>query len=79
MKSTWLVNGFFDVEMIEKAEWNTVKVYLRGMNNTRALMAEATFKNNDDAYRNAMDNAMDRILGLAHTVQLVRSAKPSST
>lgn len=79
MASTWFPNGFFDVEMIEGDGSHTAKVYLRGMDSTRALMAEATFQNNEIAFQNAMEKALDQIAVLGLRVQEARSAKPSST
>lgn len=72
MKSTWIKNGFFDVEMVEEPGRYTAKVYLRGMNESRALIAEATFRSNEVACKNAIDNAMDRIAELGRTVDRTR-------
>lgn len=78
MKSTWFPNSFFDVNMIEADGKHTARVYLRGMDDTRALMAEATFESQELAFRNAMDKALDQIAVLGRKVQEARSRKPMS-
>lgn len=79
MTSTWFPNGFFDVEMIEADGRHTAKIYLRGMDDTRALLAEETFQSNEVAFQNAVEKAMDQLAVLGRKVQEARSAKPPST
>jgi hypothetical protein len=77
MKSHWFPNGFFDINMIEADGKHIARVYLRGMDDTRALMAESIFENQDLAFRNAIDKALDQIAVLGRKVQEARTPKPA--
>ncbi len=64
--------GFFDIEMIEADGLHTAKVYLIGLNDTRALLAEATLETVSAAFRMAVNEAMDQLATLGREVQQAR-------